>query len=125
MTIRPNAKKLARLFLEREKLTWQEFSSRVRVHQVGFMGEPNERPGSGEFHENPKSCICEKPDAKVKLVGNNKYIDDDDDDQEEEEEEEEEEDGIVSNLRYLFNETNVDDVPLVYEENELEELLSD
>ncbi|KAL7583706.1 O-fucosyltransferase 6 [Lactuca sativa] len=125
VTIRPNAKKLARLFLEREKLTWQEFSSRVRVHQVGFMGEPNERPGSGEFHENPKSCICEKPDAKVKLVGNNKYIDDDDDDQEEEEEEEEEEDGIVSNLRYLFNETNVDDVPLVYEENELEELLSD
>lgn len=61
----------------------------------------------------------------MKLVGNNKYIDDDDDDQEEEEEEEEEEDGIVSNLRYLFNETNVDDVPLVYEENELEELLSD
>ncbi|CAH1446265.1 unnamed protein product [Lactuca virosa] len=67
VTIRPNAKKLARLFLEREKLTWQEF-------------------------------FIKSADAKVKLVGNNKYIDDDDD----QEEEEEEEDGIVSNLRYLF-----------------------
>lgn len=29
------------------------------------MGEPNEvRPGRGEFHENPSSCICEKPEAK-------------------------------------------------------------
>ena len=28
------------------------------------MGEPNEvRPGRGEFHENPSSCICEEPGA--------------------------------------------------------------
>ncbi|GJX13329.1 GDP-fucose protein O-fucosyltransferase [Tanacetum coccineum] len=38
-TIRPNAKKLYRLFLNRENTTWEEFSSRVRTHQRGFMGE--------------------------------------------------------------------------------------
>ncbi|KAK9286481.1 hypothetical protein L1049_014879 [Liquidambar formosana] len=64
-TIRPNAKKLYRLFLNRNNITWEEFASRVRTHQIGFMGEPNEvRPGRGEFHENPSSCICEDPEAK-------------------------------------------------------------
>ena len=30
------------------------------------MGEPNEvKPGRGEFHENPSSCICEDPVAKA------------------------------------------------------------
>ncbi|KAJ0076761.1 hypothetical protein Patl1_35925 [Pistacia atlantica] len=38
---------------------------RVRTHQIGFMGEPNQgKPGGGEFHENPTSCICE--DSKFK-----------------------------------------------------------
>lgn len=46
--------------MNRKSITWEEFASRVRTFQVGFMGEPNElRPGSGEFHENPSSCICE------------------------------------------------------------------
>nr|XP_043625494.1 O-fucosyltransferase 16-like [Erigeron canadensis] len=59
-TIRPNAKKLYRLFLDRGKMTWEEFASRVRTHQIGFMGRPNEsKPGKGEFHENPIACICE------------------------------------------------------------------
>lgn len=45
-------------------MAWEEFSSRVRTLQIGFMGEPNEvRPGRGEFHENPSSCICEYPDT--------------------------------------------------------------
>lgn len=45
-------------------MTWEEFASRVRTFQIGFMGEPNEvRPGRGEFHENPSSCICEYPEA--------------------------------------------------------------
>ncbi|KAL9244818.1 hypothetical protein vseg_018542 [Gypsophila vaccaria] len=58
-TIRPNAKKLFSLFLNRTELTWEEFASGVRTHQVGFMGEPNEvKPGRGEFHENPTPCLC-------------------------------------------------------------------
>ncbi|XVF68041.1 hypothetical protein PTKIN_Ptkin10aG0171200 [Pterospermum kingtungense] len=59
-TIRPNAKKLYRLFLDRNNMTWEEFASKVRTYQIGFMGEPKEvKPGRGEFHENPDSCICQ------------------------------------------------------------------
>lgn len=48
-------------------MTWEEFASRVRTHQIGFMGEPNEvKPGRGEFHENPSSCICEDYEAKAR-----------------------------------------------------------
>ncbi|KAI4350228.1 hypothetical protein L6164_004701 [Bauhinia variegata] len=65
-TIRPNAKKLYRLFMNKNNVTWEEFASRVRTYQVGFMGEPNEvRPGRGEFHENPSSCICQNTEAKM------------------------------------------------------------
>ncbi|KAJ8450802.1 hypothetical protein Cgig2_032427 [Carnegiea gigantea] len=67
-TIRPNAKKLYRLFLNRNNMTWEEFASGVRTHQVGFMGEPNEvNLGKGSFHENPSSCICES--SLVKATG--------------------------------------------------------
>ncbi|XP_052194896.1 O-fucosyltransferase 16 [Diospyros lotus] len=66
-TIRPNAKKLYRLFGDRHNMTWENFASAVRTHQIGFMGEPNEvRPGRGVFHENPSSCICEKSGAKAR-----------------------------------------------------------
>ncbi|KAG5248010.1 protein ROOT HAIR SPECIFIC [Salix suchowensis] len=66
-TIRPNAKKLYKLFMSRHNKTWEEFASRVRTHQIGFMGEPNEvKPGRGEFHENPSSCICEDSAAKAR-----------------------------------------------------------
>ncbi|KAF4364413.1 O-fucosyltransferase 6 [Cannabis sativa] len=66
-TIRPNAKKLYRLFLNKNNMTWEAFSSRVRTFQRGFMGEPNEvRPGRGEFHENPSTCICEESVPKGK-----------------------------------------------------------
>lgn len=68
-TIRPNAKKLYKLFLNRDNITWEEFSSRVRTHQIGFMGAPNEvKPGRGEFHENPSSCICEVSAAKANEI---------------------------------------------------------
>ncbi|XP_014503859.1 uncharacterized protein At1g04910 [Vigna radiata var. radiata] len=64
-TIRPNAKKLNKLFMKKNNMTWEEFASRVRTFQVGFMGEPNElRPGSGEFHENPSSCICQNSSSE-------------------------------------------------------------
>ncbi|MCD7447905.1 O-fucosyltransferase 16 [Datura stramonium] len=67
-TIRPNAKKLNRVFLNRNNMTREEFASRVNTFQRGFMGEPKEvRPGRGEFHENPSSCICEDPEAKNKM----------------------------------------------------------
>lgn len=66
-TIRPNAKKLYRLFSNRDNMTWEEFASKVHTFQRGFMGEPKEvRPGRGEFHENPSACICEDSDAKAK-----------------------------------------------------------
>ncbi|KAK4562022.1 hypothetical protein RGQ29_004754 [Quercus rubra] len=68
-TIRPNAKKLYRLFMNRNNMTWVEFASKVQTFQIGFMGEPNEvKPGTGEFHENPLSCICEKSEKKAKVV---------------------------------------------------------
>ncbi|GMJ12660.1 hypothetical protein like AT1G76270 [Hibiscus trionum] len=59
-TIRPNAKKLYKLFLARNNMTWDEFATQVKAFQIGFMGAPKEvKPGRGEFHENPRSCICE------------------------------------------------------------------
>ncbi|KAI3802261.1 hypothetical protein L1987_30391 [Smallanthus sonchifolius] len=65
-TIRPNAKKLWRLFMDRNNMTWEEFASTTQGYQIGFMGEPNEvKPGRGEFHENPVACIC---DAKSKSM---------------------------------------------------------
>ncbi|KAJ0789104.1 putative GDP-fucose protein O-fucosyltransferase [Helianthus annuus] len=145
-TIRPNAKKLSRLFMDRKNMTWEEFSSQVRVHQIGFMGEPNEgRPGRGEFHENPTSCICEKTNHKSKSVslprkirngipeadetGNDEYMDNNresyNQDENEDEDGDEDEDRIVSNLQYLLNDTVVDEFSMGSDENELEDLLSD
>lgn len=47
-------------------MSWDAFSSKVHMFQKGFMGEPKElRPGRGEFHENPSTCICEKTDHKT------------------------------------------------------------
>ncbi|KAF3620965.1 putative WAT1-related protein-like [Capsicum annuum] len=58
-TIRPNAKRLSALFMARNKMDWDTFSRKVKSCQSGFMGEPEEmRPGRGEFHEFPSSCIC-------------------------------------------------------------------
>ncbi|KAM5562714.1 protein ROOT HAIR SPECIFIC 17-like [Rosa sericea] len=68
-TIRPNAKKLYKLFINRNNMTWEEFASRVRTSQIGSMGEPNEKkPGKGEFHENPEACICKTSNTKSKDV---------------------------------------------------------
>jgi hypothetical protein len=65
-TIRPNAKRLYPLFLNRRNMAWYTFSSRVRALQKGFMGEPRElKPGRGQFHENPSTCICEKTGGKT------------------------------------------------------------
>ncbi|XP_020227196.1 O-fucosyltransferase 29 [Cajanus cajan] len=61
-TIRPNAKKLSALFMSRHEMEWDTFASKVKACQRGFMGEPDEmRPGRGEFHEYPSTCVCEKP----------------------------------------------------------------
>ncbi|CAD6245674.1 unnamed protein product [Miscanthus lutarioriparius] len=65
-TIRPNAKRLYPLFLNRGNMSWDAFSSKVHMVQKGFMGELKElRPGRGEFHENPSTCICERTDGKA------------------------------------------------------------
>ncbi|KAL6214133.1 hypothetical protein ACLB2K_013571 [Fragaria x ananassa] len=67
-TIRPSAKKLYKLFVNRYNMTWEEFASRVRTSQIGSMGEPNEiREGKGEFHENPTACICGTSNTKSKV----------------------------------------------------------
>ncbi|OIV99001.1 hypothetical protein TanjilG_29404 [Lupinus angustifolius] len=134
-TIRPNAKKLYRLFLSRSNLTWEAFASSVRTFQKGFMGEPKEvRPGRGGFHENPSTCICEdakmekisspikyeKDNATKKITTNNDLdvvddsewpdIDDHDD---------------HSDEKGMFNETISDYDTINSEDTELEEILSD
>ncbi|KAL5706214.1 O-fucosyltransferase 6 [Ranunculus cassubicifolius] len=76
-TIRPNAKKLSSLFMNRHNMTWEAFASKVRTHQRGFMGEPNEvRPGRGEFHENPATCICEAKDNTARTEKPEPVVDD-------------------------------------------------
>ncbi|XVF52610.1 hypothetical protein PTKIN_Ptkin05aG0031900 [Pterospermum kingtungense] len=61
-TIRPNAKRLSTLLMDRDKMDWETFARKVKAVQRGFMGEPEEmRPGRGEFHEYPYSCICQRP----------------------------------------------------------------
>lgn len=43
------------------------------------MGEPNEvSPEKGEFHENPSTCICEKPPSEPN--GDNEHENGDDED---------------------------------------------
>ncbi|KAA3469083.1 O-fucosyltransferase family protein isoform 1 [Gossypium australe] len=65
-TIRPNAKRLGPLMMERYEMDWDTFARKVKAFQKGFMGEPDEmRPGRGEFHEYPYSCICERPLSDV------------------------------------------------------------
>ncbi|CAM0952850.1 unnamed protein product [Alopecurus aequalis] len=60
-TIRPNAKQLYPLFMNRGNMSWDKFTSQMRIIQKGFMGDPMEvTPGRGEFHANPAACICEK-----------------------------------------------------------------
>lgn len=61
-TIRPNAKRLSALFMARDKMDWDTFAKKVKSCQRGFIGEPEEiKPGRGEFHEYPSSCICQRP----------------------------------------------------------------
>lgn len=124
-------------------MTWEEFASRVRTFQRGFMGEPKEiRPGRGSFHENPSSCICEDSVAKAKMesgsrkLGNGNIIGKDaageeavDDQNNENEPEwsdpEDEEDLSELQGKSLLNGTSMDYDASISEEPELEELLSD
>ncbi|KAL5710327.1 O-fucosyltransferase 6 [Ranunculus cassubicifolius] len=67
-TIRPNAKILSSLFMNRPNMTWEAFASEVRTHQRGYMGEAMEvRPGRGEFVENPAVCICETREGQLSI----------------------------------------------------------
>ncbi|XAR61558.1 hypothetical protein NMG60_11016014 [Bertholletia excelsa] len=140
-TIRPNAKKLYRLFLNRGNMTWDVFTSGVRTHQRGFMGEPKEvRPGRGEFHENPAACICEDSEAREKMdsgprklgKGNGAErkdvggaVDDQNGDDEPELFDPDDEDDQNGPVGKAFNITNLDYETLATEEPELDELLSD
>lgn len=139
-TVRPNAKKLYRLFSNRNNMTWEEFASRVRTLQRGFIGEPQEvRPGRGVFHENPAACICEDSNAKSKttprktgkenLVGKeNKGTVDDNQSLEDEAEwsDHEDNDDIVDDHSLtLSNGANPDYDSLTSDEPELDLMLSD
>jgi hypothetical protein len=49
--------------MNRGNMSWDKFSSQMRILQKGFMGDPLEvMPGRGEFHANPAACICGKTD---------------------------------------------------------------
>ncbi|XP_022884711.1 O-fucosyltransferase 16 isoform X2 [Olea europaea var. sylvestris] len=141
-TIRPNAKKLYRLFLNRENMTWGEFASKVRTFQRGFMGEPKEvRPGRGEFHENPSSCICEDSEAKAKMdlgplkrgkgsITTKKDTDVASEDQNMDDDlewsdPEDYEDPSNEQVKVPYNQTSLDYDALMTEDTELDELLSD
>ncbi|XP_022132837.1 uncharacterized protein At1g04910 [Momordica charantia] len=141
-TIRPNAKKLYRLFLNRNNMTWGAFSSKVRTYQRGFMGEPNEvRPGRGEFHENPSACICEdakphvKSDPAPRKYGKSDItprrdetttVDEPNNDYEPEWPDlDEEEEQVDFQDKGPFNTTGLDYDAMNSEEPELEEMLSD
>ncbi|KAK4429491.1 O-fucosyltransferase 16 [Sesamum alatum] len=141
-TIRPNAKKLYKLFLSRDNMTWEEFASSVRTFQRGFMGEPKEvRPGRGGFHENPAACICEDSEAKTKMGLVQKEpgkgsipikrdvdvaVEDQNMNDELEWSDPEDEDDLTSQQgSNLHNETSLEYDPFSSEEPELDEFLSD
>ena len=49
--------------MNKGNMSWDKFTSQMRIIQKGFMGDPMEvTPGRGEFHANPAACICEKTD---------------------------------------------------------------
>nr|GEW69748.1 GDP-fucose protein O-fucosyltransferase [Tanacetum cinerariifolium] len=105
----------------------------------GFMGEPKEvRPGRGEFHENPATCISEDTEAKSRSetlprkfgkanIDSDEVVADQDIDNEPEASDQDKDDDDLMGPQFLqsVNETNVDDDPSVSELPELEELLSD
>ncbi|KAF7152888.1 hypothetical protein RHSIM_Rhsim01G0045100 [Rhododendron simsii] len=143
-TIRPNAKKLYRLFLSRVNMTWEAFASGVRTYQRGFMGEPMElRPGRGAFHENPATCVCEDTKAKEKMeLGPRKLgkdvesatrkdvsevVDDqnDNDDEPEWSDPDDYDDQYAPLGKGLFNGMGSDEDNFLSEEPELEDMLSD
>lgn len=123
--------------MSKDNTTWEEFASRVRTFQRGFMGEPKEvRAGRGEFHENPTTCICEDTGAKVKAgimdsrkLGkkNNAVSNDEQNEDEDNSETDYEEDQTDLQDRALYNGTRLDydDALSVSDEPELEEMLSD
>lgn len=135
-TIRPNAKKLYSLFLSRSNMTWDAFAAKVRKYQRGFLGEPKEvRPGRGEFHENPSTCICENTEAKLRAtaVSNRGIINEEDasdknDTEPENEQDDDEEPEVLDSDdegNTLLSAESEDDPAVIPEEQELEEMFSD
>lgn len=117
-------------------MTWEEFASKARTYQRGFMGDPKEvRPGRGAFHENPSSCICEDSEAKAGSVkkesgkGSSPIKKDVEDDQNmnddlEWSDPEDEDDPTIQQGNNLYNETSMDYDNLT-DEPDMNELLSD
>lgn len=100
------------------------------------MGAPKEvRPGRGEFHENPHTCICEDADAKEKKdtlhrkygkaynTTGEDFVNDDQNVDEDQEMPDFDDDG--SQERGQVNGTTLDYDGFSSEEPEIEELLSD
>lgn len=124
-------------------MTWEEFSSRVRTFQKGFMGAPKEvRAGRGVFHENPASCICENTDAERDIASIQKgsvkesshplktdigLVNDDQNanDDLEWSDPEDEEDIKSQQGNNVYNETSVEEESLLSEEPEMDYFLSD
>lgn len=104
------------------------------------MGAPMEvRPGRGEFHENPHTCICEDSEAKAKKDSGprkygkgydttftdalNDYQNVDDELELPDPDDDGDQDGFQG--KDLFNDTGLDYDGVTSEEPELEEILSD
>nr|GLL30491.1 uncharacterized protein At1g04910-like isoform X1 [Ipomoea trifida] len=122
-TIRPNGKKLWRLFLGRDNMTWEEFSSQVNNFQRGFMGDPMEVKSGRGFHEYPSPCICSVSDAKEKLELGPQETSDGGNIQSEKEDDDQNVDDLVD-MSELEHEEDLNE-SLMSEESELDEMLSD
>ncbi|XP_031131545.1 O-fucosyltransferase 16-like isoform X2 [Ipomoea triloba] len=122
-TIRPNGKKLWRLFLGRDNMTWEEFSSQVNNFQRGFMGDPMEVKSGRGFHEYPSPCICSVSDAKEKLELGPQETRDGGNIQSEKEDDDQNVDDLVD-MSELEQEEDLNE-SLMSEESELDEMLSD
>ena len=109
------------------------------------MGEPKEvRPGRGEFHENPSTCICEVSEAMEKAKADSRHkkhgklddssrkdvmVSDDQNDYDNDEPEwpdlDDDEDQSGPQEKLLYNITGSDYDAVISDEPGLEEMLSD
>ncbi|KAJ6336416.1 hypothetical protein OIU78_012918 [Salix suchowensis] len=106
-TIRPNAKKLYRLFLNQTTMSWEAFASKMRTYQRGFMGEPKGGPRKyGKGYDAVGDDVLGEDEPELSDPGDDGY-----------------QNGPQE--KDQFNGTGMDYDGITNEEPELEEILSD